>query len=234
MRRELLRIATIALTLQLGCSDSGTDGGAATAAGAAAPSAGNGGGASGGAGSAGAARSGESGAAAGMSSAGAAADDGGGGGTAGAAGASVPEPACDPTAGGRVSKPGEYQGYSDVLYEDYALSSFYVEVRDGTRLALDLFRPTDDNGDVVSTPLPVLWMHTPYNRRNFTTGLTAQTYPGFALRLVKYGYVVAIVDFRGLYASFGRNLAFNRGEWIDAARMDAYDITEWLAAHALT
>ena len=69
-------------------------------------------------------------------------------------------------------------------------------------------------------------MHTPYNRRTFTTGATAETYPGFAARLVPYGYVVAIADYRGLYASFGRNVAFNRGEWIDAARMDAYDVVE--------
>ena len=43
-------------------------------------------------------------------------------------------------------------------------------------------------------------------------------------------HTVAVVDFRGLYASYGSNVAYNRGEWIDAARWDAYDITEWLAA----
>jgi predicted acyl esterase len=139
------------------------------------------------------------------------------------------QPPCDPSAGGRISAPGRYEGYSEALYPDHERSSFYVEVRDGTRLAMDLFRPVDDGGDVVEMPLPVLWMHTPYNRRTFLSGPTAETYPGFALRLVRYGYVVAIVDFRGLYASFGTNVAFNRGEWVDAARMDAYDITEWLA-----
>jgi predicted acyl esterase len=77
-------------------------------------------------------------------------------------------------------------------------------------------------------------MHTPYNRRYFTSantprGLTGETYPGAAARLIAYGYVVAIVDFRGLYSSHGQNIAYNRGEWVPAARMDAYDITEWLA-----
>ena len=52
--------------------------------------------------------------------------------------------------------------------------------------------------------LPVVWMHTPYNRRNTQNGLTAANYPGKALQLVKYGYVVAVADFRGLYASFGQ------------------------------
>ncbi len=134
-----------------------------------------------------------------------------------------------------VSKPGEYKGYSEKKYsKEFALSSQYVEVRDGTKLAVDLYRPKNEDGSVVEDPLPVVWMHTPYNRRYFespgvTKGLSGETYPGFAARLIEYGYVVAIVDFRGLYASYGTNLGYNRGEWVEAAHWDAYDITEWLA-----
>jgi len=132
----------------------------------------------------------------------------------------------------RVSKPGEYTGYGDAIYDDkYELTSQYVQVSDGTKLAMDLYRPKDKStGKVIDTKLPVLWMHTPYNRR-YSNGkaLTGESYPGTAAKLVKYGYVVAIVDFRGLYASYGHNVAFNRGEWFTAARLDAYDITEWLA-----
>ena len=131
-----------------------------------------------------------------------------------------------PTA--RVSKPGVYAGYSDAEFDGYARSSFYVPMRDGTRLAVDLFRPTR-GGVIAHERLPVVWMHSPYNRRDTQEGPTAERYPGFALRLVKYGYVVAVVDFRGLYASFGRNRAYNRGEWIAPATTDAYDVTEWLA-----
>jgi len=130
--------------------------------------------------------------------------------------------------GERISKPGEYVGYSEVLYDGHEMTSQYMEVRDGTKIAIDIFRPTLD-GKLVETPLPVLWMHTPYNRRTFQGGMTASNYPGKALQLVKYGYVVAVADFRGLFASFGRNGAFNRGEWLDSAYWDAYDITEWLA-----
>ena len=128
----------------------------------------------------------------------------------------------------RQSSPGNYNGYSEAAYDGHQMSSQYVAVRDGTRLAVDIFRPTK-SGAVAAEKLPVLWMHTPYNRRNYRNGLTAANYPGKALELVKYGYVVAVADFRGLYASFGHNAGFNRGEWQDAARMDAYDITEWLA-----
>jgi putative CocE/NonD family hydrolase len=139
----------------------------------------------------------------------------------------------DSSTANRVSKPGEYTGYSDAIYDDeYEITSQYVQVSDGTKLAMDLYRPKDKTtGNVIDNPLPVIWMHTPYNRRysNNNKALTVESYPGTAGRLVKYGYVVATVDFRGLYASYGHNVAFNRGEWITAARRDAYDITEWLA-----
>ena len=129
-----------------------------------------------------------------------------------------------------ISLPGSYAGYSPIIYDGYELTSRYISMRDGTRIAIDVFRPTR-NGALEEGPLPVLWMHTPYNRRHFRgDALTAATYPGKALSLLPYGYVVAVADFRGLYASFGGNAGFNRGEWQDEARMDAYDITEWLAA----
>jgi uncharacterized protein len=128
----------------------------------------------------------------------------------------------------KVSKPGEYQGYAAASFDGYEQTSTYVAVRDGTRLALQLFLPTQ-SGKPATDKLPVVWMHTPYNRHTTSGGLTAANYPGKALQLVKYGYAVAVVDFRGLYASFGRNAGYNRGEWQDAARFDAYDVTEWLA-----
>src|SRR3954470_4242098 len=64
----------------------------------------------------------------------------------------------------KVSRPGEYKGYSSPLYDGSALSSVYVTLRDGVRLAIDIFRPTR-NGVVVNERLPVVWMHSPYNRR---------------------------------------------------------------------
>jgi hypothetical protein len=134
----------------------------------------------------------------------------------------------------RISKPGEYVGYSEPIYaDDFDISSQYVVMRDGIKLATDIYRPKDKTtGEVIQTPLPVLLMHTPYNRRyndNKQERLTVDYYAGTASRLIKYGYVVATVDFRGLFASYGHNQGYNRGEWISTARMDAYDIIEWLA-----
>lgn len=111
----------------------------------------------------------------------------------------------------RVSKPGEYSGYPFVLYDDdegytkvnYPLTAQYITMREGTQLAVDIFRPTL-NGEVVQTPLPVVWMQSPYNRRYYNAPHPAvNLYPGTARGLIKYGYVVAVVDARGLYASFG-------------------------------
>jgi len=128
----------------------------------------------------------------------------------------------------KISRPGQYAGYSAARFDGYQLTSFYVPVRDGTKLAVDLFRPTL-HGKTVSERFPVIWMNTPYNRRTFKGQLTAAAYPGYALQLVKYGYNVAIVDFRGLYGSYGQNHAYNVGEFVGPAVTDAYDMTEWFA-----
>jgi predicted acyl esterase len=79
-------------------------------------------------------------------------------------------PSCgsnDASKADRVSRPGEYAGYGDAIYADeYEITSQYVQVSDGTKLAMDLYRPRNKTtGKVIDTPLPVLWMHTPYNRR---------------------------------------------------------------------
>ncbi len=137
------------------------------------------------------------------------------------------------TAEDLISKPGVYTGYSPVLYDGYKLTSQYVTMRDGKKLAVDIFRPTL-NGQVVQTPLPVVWMHSPYNRRYYPAEqkvhLAVNLYPGAAMGLVKYGYVVAVVDARGIYSSYGNTVAYNRGQWLEPAFWDAYDITEWFAA----
>lgn len=41
------------------------------------------------------------------------------------------------------SYPGHYQGYSEEKYNGYELASRYIPMRDGTQIAIDVFRPTD-------------------------------------------------------------------------------------------
>ena len=74
-----------------------------------------------------------------------------------------------------MSRPGEYRGYASADFDGHDLSSRYVPMRDGTRLAVDIFRPAKA-GQVAPGKFPVVWMHTPYNRRNTQGGLTAANY----------------------------------------------------------
>lgn len=123
----------------------------------------------------------------------------------------------------KVSRPGEYSGYTKARYDGHHRTSQYVAMRDGTKLAVDIYRPTED-GKVVTKPLPVVWENTAYNRRP-TEG---QDLPD-EIELVPYGYVVARVDQRGAYASYGSTVTARRGQWQPEAYWDAYDMTEWFA-----
>jgi len=62
-----------------------------------------------------------------------------------------------------ISEFGQYQGYSETVYDGWKRTSDYLPLSDGTQLAYDLFLPTKD-GAVVDQPLPVLFKYTPYNR----------------------------------------------------------------------
>ena len=144
----------------------------------------------------------------------------------------------------KISEPGKYSGYSNIIYESWNRSSEYVTVSDGTKLAMDIFRPMHE-GKLVSTPLPVIFIFTPYgrgmnilNKENIpVTGpkgnaLTLYTPSGsYALhgglvKLIKSGYVIACADVRGLGASYGSRAAGN--DRVEAR--DAHDLIEWLGA----
>src|SRR5580692_3722954 len=116
---------------------------------------------------------------------------------------------------------GSYSGYSPELYPEQIKTSFYLPMRDGVRLAVDLYRPAA-NGKPVEGKFPVVWHHT-FDRRLVSTPGTNAAYA--APELTKYGYVVAFVERRGLSASFGERRGYN--DRIEAE--DAYEVNEWLA-----
>lgn len=122
----------------------------------------------------------------------------------------------------RISRPGEYRGYAPVLYSETVRTSTYLRLRDGTRLAMDLYRPAV-SGQPVAVKHPVLWEHA-LSRRS-PPDVTNQSVTRRMSELARFGYVVAFVERRGLGASFGARRGYNdRTE----AR-DAYEVTEWLA-----
>jgi putative CocE/NonD family hydrolase len=68
-----------------------------------------------------------------------------------------------PTQNEKVSRFGEYQGYSEMLYDGTQRTSDYLTLPDGTQLAYDLFLPVKENV-VADEPLPTLFKYTPYGR----------------------------------------------------------------------
>jgi uncharacterized protein len=63
----------------------------------------------------------------------------------------------------KISAFGQYQGYSEPVYDGSKRTSDYLTLSDGTRLAYDLIIPTQ-KGAPAARPLPVLFKYTPYGR----------------------------------------------------------------------
>lgn len=105
---------------------------------------------------------------------------------------------------------------ADPTYDVHAELDVSVEMRDGTALAADVFRPADPaTGEPLTEPKPALLDRTPYNKR----GRLERHGEWYARR----GYVVAIQDCRGRFESDGEFYIFaNEAE-------DGYDTVEWLA-----
>jgi uncharacterized protein len=88
-----------------------------------------------------------------------------------------------------------------------------VPMRDGVRLATDIYRPKDADGKV-----PLIFVKTPYDF-NEIAGPTLQ----WAYEAVKRGYAVAVQNERGRY--------YSEGEWeiLGNPRTDGYDALTWFA-----
>lgn len=90
-----------------------------------------------------------------------------------------------------------------------------VPMRDGVRLATDIYRPTRV-GAVVDEKLPVLLQRTPYDKTSAQLVASAKFF-------AQNGYVVVLQDHRGLYASEGQFTKYiGEGQ-------DGYDTIEFLA-----
>jgi uncharacterized protein len=109
----------------------------------------------------------------------------------------------------------ERQG-SAAIYDVRALRGMMVTMRDGVRLATDIYLPARA-GHPVPGRFPAILERTPYGRQ----GLGAVAAAKFFCR---HGYAVAIQDVRGRYDS--------EGEWYPFAleAEDGYDTVEWLAS----
>ena len=132
----------------------------------------------------------------------------------------------DPTAAQpRLSKFGQYSGYSEAKYDSWVRTSQYLTMRDGIKLAIDIIRPAV-KGKPAEERLPVVWTHNRYRRAFTVAGRLISIADSPDVRnLLRHGYVAASADCRGSGASFGKAV----GIWTPEETQDAYEITEWLA-----
>lgn len=106
------------------------------------------------------------------------------------------------------------QQLSDVAIIDQKVM---MPMRDGIRLATDIYRPKTDQ------PVPVILSKTPYNFNSWGDGeMRTGTYRA-ALDAVKKGYAYVVQNERGRY--------FSEGDWdiLGPPTTDGYDAFTWLA-----
>ena len=94
-----------------------------------------------------------------------------------------------------------------------------AEMRDGTVLAADVYRPDEGSGGDSEREFPTLVTRTPYDKREKADVPAA---------LARRGFAVVVQDVRGTFASEGTFYPY-RSEGLAEAR-DGYDTVEWAAA----
>ena len=92
-----------------------------------------------------------------------------------------------------------------------------VPMRDGIRLATDIYRPKTDK------PVPVVLSRSPYNFNSWQDGKLVKRGFQQAYQAVKRGYAFAVQNERGRY--------FSEGQWdiLGPPTTDGYDAIQWLA-----
>ncbi len=137
------------------------------------------------------------------------------------------------TATAKVSRFGEYSGYSKQAFDGYQRQSRYVPVRDGTRLAVDIYHPTKQ-GELTDQKLPVLVWSTWYKRATVNPDgsvglpiLRIDQSDSQARYFLEHGYVIVAIDVRGSGASFGATPPDN--QIFPVYGQDNHDIIEWAA-----
>ncbi len=105
------------------------------------------------------------------------------------------------------------RGQSEPHYQVVLSRDVMVAMRDGVKLATDIYRPAV-NGAPVEGKFPTLLMRTPYNKTTRATG--------FAQYFVSHAYVVVVQDVRGRYHS--------EGHWrpLRDDGEDGFDTAEWI------
>ena len=124
----------------------------------------------------------------------------------------------------KVSKPFQYSGYTKPEYKSLKKWSQYVEMSDGTKIAIDVFVPTEGPE---RDGFPVILHYTPYQRAQIDIK-TGEVFDGSTRSevrfLTSFGYAVVAADMRGTGASTGWIHDFMREIWSDGK-----ELVDWMA-----
>ncbi len=106
--------------------------------------------------------------------------------------------------------------------EDIAIidQKVMMPMRDGTRLATDIYRPKTDQ------PVPIIFSKTPYNFNSWGDGKQRTWTTKRAYEAVKRGYAYVVQNERGRY--------FSEGKWdiLGLPKTDSYDAFTWMENQA--
>ena len=100
-----------------------------------------------------------------------------------------------------------------------------VPMRDGVRLATDVYRPADENGSAIDGKFPVILGRTSYDKSNPVIWVDP-----IANFFVPRGYVVLLQDLRGRGESEGTGQYFHTANVNEGK--DGYDTIEWAASQS--
>ncbi|MCD6480816.1 MAG: CocE/NonD family hydrolase [Thermoplasmata archaeon] len=94
---------------------------------------------------------------------------------------------------------------------DFTKKTYMVEMRDGVKLATDVYLPGDG-------AYPVILIRTPYNKNGTDEIMVRQ--------IMRHGYALVVQDMRGTHASEGKFMPFLDEGW--GERQDGNDTVEWI------
>lgn len=125
--------------------------------------------------------------------------------------------------------PGRYAEARPAPWSIGAPKSQYLAMRDGCKLALDVYLPQAADGTRTAQAFPVIAIMTPYYRRFRVTEDGVEPAPNIAIYrdfFVPRGYALVALDVRGSGASFGRRDAFRSPK----ERGDYLELADWIAS----
>ncbi|MBC3421423.1 CocE/NonD family hydrolase [Pseudomonas wayambapalatensis] len=113
-----------------------------------------------------------------------------------------------------------------------APASQYIAMRDGCKIAIDVFLPQTEIDAHADRQFPAIVVFTPYYRRfKVAEGSKQECSPNtfkYRDQFVPYGYAVVVVDVRGTGASFGSRDSFRS----PAERADTVQVVDWIIAQS--